>query len=383
MIVLEAERHNRTRTHPARPLPRPGTNGNQAGLEEAMMNTDKLSMHKSIGAASLALAASVLLAGAPGHAQEFDLTMAVLASPNTAYTGMISTIPDRIAAATDGRVAITLNDSLIGGPQIASAVRDGIVPMSGAVHTYLAADEPRMGIFNLPGLIDDMTEYKFVCDAFWCDDLAQLWLEKWNSVVLAEGAWCVQQLFSKEPIRTLEDFRGKRLRVHNPQTATIMDALGAKPAPLPLSEVMPALERGVIDGLFTSTCYGHGQGYWRIAKNVQNWGLGPINGWAVLVNQDAWAEIPPDLQDAIRAEMAVFQNEALTGYYSFVRTAMAEMKEGGVEFWVAPQSERDRIFDPKYTDPAYQSFYDRAAELGFDGEAYVQRVREVLGKDLQ
>jgi TRAP-type C4-dicarboxylate transport system substrate-binding protein len=193
----------------------------------------------------------------------------------------------------------------------------------------------------------------------------------------------VQQLFSKEPIRTLEDFRGKRLRVHNPQTATIMDALGAKPAPLPLSEVMPALERGVIDGLFTSTCYGHGQGYWRIAKNVQNWGLGPINGWAVLVNQDAWAEIPPDLQDAIRAEMAVFQNEALTGYYSFVRTAMAEMKEGGVEFWVAPQSERDSIFDPKYTDPAYQSFYDRAAELGFDGEAYVQRVREVLGKDLQ
>jgi len=28
--------------------------------------------------------------------------------------------------------------------------------MSAALHTYLAAEEPRMGIFNLPGLIDDI-----------------------------------------------------------------------------------------------------------------------------------------------------------------------------------------------------------------------------------
>jgi TRAP-type C4-dicarboxylate transport system substrate-binding protein len=347
---------------------------------EAIMNARKA--RATSGATSLALAAGLVLGSGAGQAQEFDLTMATLAAPNTAYSKMISTIPDRIALATDGGVAVTINDSLIGGPQLASAVRDGIVPMSGTVHTYLAAEEPRMAIFNLPGLINDMTEYKYVCDAFWCDDLAELWLEKWNSVVLAEGAWCVQQLFSKEPIRTIEDFKGKRLRVHNPQTATIMDALGAKPVPLPTSEIMPALERGVIDGLFTSTCFGNGQGYWQSAKNVQNWALGPINGWAVLINKDAWAEIPPDLQDAIQAEMAVFQKEALTGYYGFVRAAMDEMEAGGVEFWVAPQSERDRIFDPKYTDPAYQSFYERAAELGFDGEAYVQRVREVLGKDL-
>src|SRR5918996_597346 len=286
MVILYDRLRGWTSTAPERARRgrcRDRSNGNQAGLEEAMMKTDKLSLRKPIGATSLALAASILLVGTPGHAQEFDLTMAVLGGPNTAYTGMISTISERIAEATDGRVAITISDSLIGGPQLAPAVRDGIVPMSGTVHTYLAAEEPRMGIFNLPGLINDMTEYKFVCDAFWCDDLAELWSEKWNSVVLAEGAWCVQQLFSKEPIRTIEDFRGKRLRVHNPQTATIMDALGAKPVPLSTSEIMPALERGVIDGLFTSTCFGNGQEYWRIAKNVQNWALGPINGWAVLV----------------------------------------------------------------------------------------------------
>ncbi len=329
-----------------------------------------------------AVALGLLLAAATARAQDFDLTLAMLPAPHTAYAAMIATIPDRIAKATNGRVKITLNDSLVGGPQIASAVRDGRVPMSAAVHTYLAAEEPRMGIFNLPGLIDDIAEYKLVCDAFWCDDLAKLWLEKWNSVVLAEGAWCVQQLFSKEPIHTTLDFKGKRLRVHNPQTATLMEALGAKPTPMQLSEVMPALERGVIDGLFTSTCYGHGQGYERLAKNVQNWSLGPINGWAILINKDIWAGIPPDLQTAIRDEMAKLQHEALTGYYGFVRSAMTEMKAEGVTFWVMPQDQRRLIFDPKITDPVYQSWYDRAAQVGFDGPAYVQHVREVLGKDL-
>ena len=329
-----------------------------------------------------ALGIVLLLTGAPARAQDFDLTLAMLPAPHTAYGAMIATIPERIAKATDGRVKITLNDSLVGGPQIAPAVRDGRVQMSAAVHTYLAAEEPRMGIFNLPGLIDDMAEYKMVGEAFWFDDLAKLWLEKWNSVDLAEGAWCVQQLFSKEPIHTVADFKGKRLRVHNPQTATLMEALGAKPTPMQLSEVMPALERGVIDGLFTSTCYGHGQGYERLAKNVQNWSLGPINGWAILINKDIWATIPPDLQAQMKAAMAKLQDEALSGYYGFVRSAMTEMKASGTTFWVAPQDQRKLIFDPKITDPVYQSWYDRAAAVGFDGPAYVQHVREVLGKDL-
>lgn len=329
-----------------------------------------------------ALAASLMFAGTTASAQEYEFTLAVLPSPNTAYSGMTSQIPERIAEATDGRVEITLNDSIVGGPEIASGVRDGRVPMSAALHTYLAGDEPRMGIFNLPGLIENMPEFKFVGDAFWFEDIAEIMEDRWNSVVLAQGAWCTQQLFSKEPIRTVEDFEGKRLRVHNPQTASLMEELGARPVPLALSEVMPSLDRGVIDGLFTSTCYGHGQEYWREAEYVQNWRLGPITGWMIIANNDEWAELPEDLQETIRDEMADFQDEALHTYYDYVRQAMDEMRAEGVEFWVVPQEEMERIFSPQYTDPVFETWYEQAEERGFDGEAYVERVRQTLGKDL-
>jgi TRAP-type C4-dicarboxylate transport system substrate-binding protein len=252
--------------------------------------------------------------------------------------------------------------------------------MSGALHTYLAGDDPRMGVFNLPGLVENMPEYAFLGEAFWFEDVEKLWLEGWNSVVLAEGAWCNQALFSKEPIHTLEDFAGKRLRVHNPQTAALMEAIGAKPAALPLSEVAPALERGVIDGVFTSTCYGNGQEYWRLAPTVQNWKIGPITGWVVLMNADTWNEIPEELQTKIRAEMDGLEKEALYNFYSHVAEAVDAMAAEGIELWTAPQSEIDRVTADEYSAAAYKQFEERASELGFDGAAYLERAREVLGK---
>lgn len=315
-----------------------------------------------------------------GHAEDMDLTMAILPAANSLYLKMMKQVPERFARATGGKVKVTLNDSLVGGTQITASVRDGRVPMSGALHTYLAAEEPRLGVFNLPGLINNMAEYAYLCESSWCKDVEDLWRDKWNSVVLAEGAWCSQALFSKMPIRTVEDFKGKKLRVHNPQTASLIEAIGAKPAPLPLSEVPAALERGVIDGLFTSTCYGNGQEYWRMAPNVQNWKVGPITGWVIIVNKDIWETIPADLQTAIRKEMKELEHEALYDFYSHVDEAVANMKKNGIELWTAPQSEVDRLTSDQYSKAAYQSFYDRAKEVGFDGEAYVKHARQVLGK---
>ena len=57
-----------------------------------------------------------------------------------------------------------------------------------------------------------------------------------------------------KPILTLADFNGKKLRVN----ATAMERekmrrLGATAVPLPLNEVLPSLQRGVIDGTMSGT----------------------------------------------------------------------------------------------------------------------------------
>ena len=313
-------------------------------------------------------------------AQKIELTMGIIVSPGDVYTAMTASIPERVSKATNGRVSVVVSDSLVAPAQIASAVRDGRLPMSAALHTYLAADEPRMGIFNLPGLINSIEEYQKVRDAFWAKDVAQIWLDKWNAVVLAEGAWCTTRLFSKTPIHTVEDFKNKRFRVHNPQTAALINALGGKPTALPVTEMMPGLERGVVDGVFTSGCVGGAMELWRVAKHVQDWSISPVTGWAILINKAEWDGLPADVREQIRGAMAELEKDAFGKYNAFVQAALDNMAKQGVELWTAPQAERDKIMQPEYSKAAYDSWYARAKEVGFDGPAYVKRVREALGK---
>src|SRR6185436_20030300 len=59
---------------------------------------------------------------------------------------------------------------------------------------------------------------------------------------------------AKSPIMRLADFSGKKLRVN----ATAMERekmrrLGATAVPMPLNEVLPSLQRGVIDGTMSGT----------------------------------------------------------------------------------------------------------------------------------
>jgi TRAP-type transport system periplasmic protein len=328
---------------------------------------------------TLAVLASLLVA-LPARAQEVDLTMGVIVSPGDVYSEITAGIPERVREATGGRVAITVSDSLVAPNQIGSAVRDGRLPMSAAVSTYLAAEEPRMGIANLPGLINDVHEYQQVRDAFFAEEVAQIWLDRWNAVVLAEGAWCYQRLFSKEPIHTLEDFRNKRLRVHNPQTAAMVNALGGRPTALSMLEIVPALDRGVIDGVFTSVCVGNAMELWRDAPHVQDWGMGPVTGWAILINRDEWEALPSDLQAQMREVMGELEREAFERYDGFVQRALDDMEAAGARVWTAPPEQWERIMQPQYADAAYESWYSRATQLGFDGRAYVEKVRESLGK---
>ncbi|MCF8479324.1 MAG: TRAP transporter substrate-binding protein DctP [Rhodospirillum sp.] len=309
-----------------------------------------------------------------------DLTMGVIVAPGDLYSVLTASVPERISKATDGQVSVTVSDSLVAPAQVASAVRDGRLPMSAALHTYLAAEEPRMGIFNLPGLINNIEDYTTVRDAFWAEDVGAIWSEQWNAKVLAEGAWCTTRLFSKEPIHSLEDFKNKRLRVHNPQSAALMEALGAKPTPLPVSELMPALERGVIDGVFTSACVGNAMELWRVAKNVQDWGLSPITGWAILMNKDEWDRLSPDLQEKITKAMDELEAEAFGHHTAFVDKALKEMEAKGVSLWSASPEERAALADPALTQPAYDSWYARAEEVGFDGKAYIAKVKQALGR---
>jgi TRAP-type mannitol/chloroaromatic compound transport system substrate-binding protein len=104
-------------------------------------------------------------------------------------------------------------------------------------------------------------------------------------------------LFSNKKPKTLDDFKGMRLRTIG-WFMDIMNQAGASVTPLPGGEVYLALERGVIDAAeFSSPAINYPMGFDDITKYVIEPGVHqPAIQCTVFFNKDAWESLPADLQ---------------------------------------------------------------------------------------
>jgi tripartite ATP-independent transporter DctP family solute receptor len=103
---------------------------------------------------------------------------------------------------------------------------------------------------------------------------------------------------SKQPIRTLEDFKGKRLRALGELTAESIKALGGSATFLGGGEVYMALQRGTVDGAISGATTFWERKYYEVTHYLtySNYNFAM---WAVVMNLKKWNELPPDIQNII------------------------------------------------------------------------------------
>ncbi len=121
---------------------------------------------------------------------------------------------------------------------------------------------------------------------------------KYNLFVLPGGNGGQEMgLFSNKKATKMEDFKGLRIRTPG-WYMDIMNSLGGSVSPLPGGEVYLALERGVIDAAeFSAPAINYPMGFDEITKYVIQPGVHqPSVQLSFFMNQDAWKELPADLQ---------------------------------------------------------------------------------------
>ena len=115
-------------------------------------------------------------------------------------------------------------------------------------------------------------------------------------------------IHSKVPIRSFEDFKGKKIRYPGGIIADIYRAAGVSTVLLPGGEVYPALEKGVIDASdFVGWAVNYNLGFAEIAKYII---IGPPSTpclhqpcdlMSIEVNMNKWKALPKHLQDLLEA----------------------------------------------------------------------------------
>jgi TRAP-type mannitol/chloroaromatic compound transport system substrate-binding protein len=118
---------------------------------------------------------------------------------------------------------------------------------------------------------------------------------------------------SKKPIRSIEDFKGLKLRVPGGMIAEGFAAIGAKTTLLPGGEVFSALEKGTIDAAdYTGPAVNWDLGFQQVTKYIWMGPVGlesiyqPVDLMDLVVNMNVWNKLSPQMKIWVENEVEAY-----------------------------------------------------------------------------
>lgn len=167
-------------------------------------------------------------------------------------------------------------------------------------------------------------------------------------------------------VKTLEDFKGLKLRVPGRFVGETAKALGATPVGIPLPGVYEALERGQVDGMFIN---------WAIIPpyrlhEVTKYHLEtPIYQSPImtLMRQASYDKLPPDMKKVIDANSGLEYTKHIGQVWDELTVpARKAVADGGGVIYALDNAERARWI--KAVQPVYKIWIDEMGKRGLPGQ---------------
>jgi TRAP-type C4-dicarboxylate transport system substrate-binding protein len=171
----------------------------------------------------------------------------------------------------------------------------------------MAGDDPVFEGCDLAGLALDIATARAACEA-WAPVMGRVMEEKFNTKLMALGTNPPQVFWCREALTGLDDLKGRKVRVFNKTMADFINAVGGTTVSMPFAEVVPALQRGVVDCGVTGTLSGNTAGWPDVSTHLYPMYL----GWSINyqgVNLDSWNNFPPEVQAFFEQQFAEFEDK--------------------------------------------------------------------------
>ncbi len=268
-------------------------------------------------------------------------------------------------------------------PEIYPASQLGAIPrmveglLLGTIESFITPTsfvvpvDPRMQVFDAPGLFRSPEHLQRVLTDAEARPRALALLEARGAKGIGIFYNSPVVVLSRRPIRTLADFRGQKIRTFaSPLQTRPMEHLGATAVPMALSEVMPALQSGAIDGLLAGIPVLSALRYWDAAKAVTE--IHPaIVVSTFLVNRRWFERLPRDMQQVMEEEGARIDRELFAWTTEAIARANAAWTQNGGEIIRLPAEEQARMMRELAAlgeglmaqNPAVKAEYDALARV--------------------
>lgn len=261
------------------------------------------------------------------------------------------------------------------------AIRDGISEISLISPGYYQAQLPVTRGLEWYFRMDRADALQQVCRDVYqnYEPLRQEWEQRHRAKVLYWTNWYYAPMVTREPLRSIDDLKGKRIRGYGIAT-DVIERLGGTAIPMAAPEVYTALERGVLDGVYGFD-YVTAIGYklHEIAPHITDIGDGPHGPSATVISMRTWEALPDELK-AIFDEVSeeVYQKRYQEIYEAAARKNVELAMSEGAQFasWSDEDKEKARnIVQPAQVDNWVSSV---AKPAGIDGEEMQKIIAEAI-----
>lgn len=287
---------------------------------------------------------------------------------------------DSIEQASEGRIRIQRFPSMqLGGkpPELIDQAIDGVADIVWTVVGYTPGRFPRTEVFELPFM---MTDGEAVSRAYWT-----LFEEEMRDTEFANlkvlGTWVHGPglIHSAEPLRTIEDMQGVKMRGGSRMVNRLLERLGATPIGMPVPAVPESLSKGVI----TATTIP-----WEVTTALKvpelvgshtefgDHALYTLT-FVLAMNKARYDSLPADLQQIIDAESGM-------EFSAFAGRTQQQADEPARQIAIDRGNTIVELDDEEIArwqekaEPVIAEWVEDVSDQGIDGEALLERARELI-----
>ena len=287
--------------------------------KEQKVTVEKKSRRSFLKTAAVATGAAAGVMGFPGvmrlsAAAPIKWKMQTCWDAGTVGYDLFKKFCAKVGEMTEGKLTIEglPAGAIVGTFEMFDAVKAGVFDAYHSFDVYWVGKVPAATFFtSYPFALDRPDQWDTWYGALGGKEFAREGYGKHNLMYLGPIQHDDNLIHSKIPIRSFEDFKGKKIRYPGGIIADIYRAAGVSTVLLPGGEVYPALEKGVIDASdFVGWAVNYNLGFAEIAKYII---IGPPSTpclhqpcdlMSIEVNMNKWKALPKHLQDLLEAAVA-------------------------------------------------------------------------------
>ncbi|QDY70646.1 C4-dicarboxylate TRAP transporter substrate-binding protein [Qingshengfaniella alkalisoli] len=267
-------------------------------------------------------------------------------------------------------------------------IRDNVVQVAHHAAVYTPSEMPVANTVQELGFnYSDPLTMIFASTDFSMNNEAQL--QEWQDtgvVYLGSYATPPYILFCREPVRTLDEFKGKRIRTAGSSVSQWVEQAGGIPVNVPSSEMYTGLERGTLDCASNAANDLIDRSLWEVAEHTtllstgMYW-TGPQWGY----NPGFWSDLTTEQRKILMQATAQAMSHMIVEYLGAAESSLEEAKakgnnvyEPGDDLKASADDYRANSVDTAYTTAAETYGLDNGKEIIDDFIATYEKWEDLL-----